>query len=604
MRIRNTLTSALALSFALGTVSPSFAATSTYRSDLVDPSWNIKNDEIPASRPAGLDKIQTIVVIYGENRSFDNLYGNFPGANGVANALAKNEYKQVDRNGAVLATLPEFWCTSGSPNCLQANPATSPAGPSELTGFTQGQTANLANQPFPIDNPRTFRTPESVLTGDLVHRFYNNQMQIHNGNNDMYTAWADSGGFPMAYYANGAAISQMWPVAQKYVLADNFFQAAFGGSFLNHQYLICACAPFQTNPYVVTYGPYANPALYNASYNAGATSVIVPSALTASGVALQTAASSPASALSGAPAYVNDGRLTPPDANGYQHAINTHYPPYAPSDNQTVPGQGYANWNTKSTLGAIPPAGQPLGQVTIGDILDANSVNWAWYAGAWTYAINNPSTAIDSYGSGNTSPATLIPNFQSHHQPFNFYQKFDPIQNPTYRNAHLLDGGLAGANFIADIDAGKLPPVTFYKPQGNLNEHPGYSDPFDGDAHIATIISHLQKSPQWNNMVVIVTYDENGGFWDHATPPQGDAYGPGTRIPAIIISPFAKSGTVDHSPYDTSSVARLILKRFAGTAANPIYPGALLPGLAVRDSALNANGYRRPADFSNALNLQ
>jgi len=83
-----------------------------------------------------------------------------------------------------------------------------------------------------------------------------------------------------------------------------------------------------------------------------------------------------------------------------------------------------------------------------------------------------------------------------------------------------------------------------------------------GDEHLADLISHLQKSPQWKNMVVIVTYDENGGFWDHVAPPKGDRWGPGSRIPAIIISPFARKGYVDHTPYDTTSILRLITKRF------------------------------------------
>ena len=63
-------------------------------------------------------------------------------------------------------------------------------------------------------------------------------------------------------------------------------------------------------------------------------------------------------------------------------------------------------------------------------------------------------------------------------------------------------------------------------------------------------------------MLVVVTYDENGGFWDHVAPPKGDRWGPGTRIPAIIVSPFAKQGYVDHTPYDTTSILRFITDRF------------------------------------------
>jgi phospholipase C len=139
-----------------------------------------------------------------------------------------------------------------------------------------------------------------------------------------------------------------------------------------------------------------------------------------------------------------------------------------------------------------------------------------------------------------------------------------------------------------------LPPVAFYKPQGNLNEHPGYAEVLDGDRHIAEVVDHLRREPQWAHMVVIVTYDENGGFWDHVAPPKGDRWGPGSRIPAIIVSPFAKKGFVDHTPYDTTSILRLITRRFE-------LP--MLPGLAARDAAFDRNGSPPLGDLTAAIEL-
>src|SRR5262249_23024187 len=93
---------------------------------------------------------------------------------------------------------------------------------------------------------------------------------------------------------------------------------------------------------------------------------------------------------------------------------------------------------------------------------------------------------------------------------------------------------------------GTLPQVTFYKPVGRLNQHPGSSDVAAGDEHLSALLERLHKSPQWTKMAIIVTYDENGGFWDHVPPPSGpgwgDRWGPGTRIPTLIVSPFAKRG--------------------------------------------------------------
>jgi len=80
------------------------------------------------------------------------------------------------------------------------------------------------------------------------------------------------------------------------------------------------------------------------------------------------------------------------------------------------------------------------------------------------------------------------------------------------------------------------------------------------------VLERLRKSPQWNEMAVIVTYDENGGFWDHVPPPHGpgagDRFGPGTRVAALIVSPYVKRGYVDHTAYDTASILKFITRRF------------------------------------------
>jgi phospholipase C len=97
---------------------------------------------------------------------------------------------------------------------------------------------------------------------------------------------------------------------------------------------------------------------------------------------------------------------------------------------------------------------------------------------------------------------------------------------------------------------------------GRLNQHPGYTNLAAGDEHIDDVLRRLRASPQWSKMLVIVTYDENGGFWDHVPPPAGDRWGPATRIPAIIVSPFARRGYVDKSSYDTTSIIKFITRRF------------------------------------------
>ena len=95
-------------------------------------------------------------------------------------------------------------------------------------------------------------------------------------------------------------------------------------------------------------------------------------------------------------------------------------------------------------------------------------------------------------------------------------------------------------------------------------------------------------------MLVVVTYDENGGIWDHVAPPPADRWGPGTRIPAIIVSPFAKRGFVDHTPNDTTSILRFISARF---------DLPLLEGIKARDEGLAAHGSPPLGDLTSALSF-
>ena len=118
-------------------------------------------------------------MIYAENRSFDNLYGIFPGANGLGQA-SQESAQQLDRDGTLLPELPPIW------DGLTAKGVTPPV--------TAGRDRAPAERAFAVDDPKGFNQPLAAITRDLWHRFYQNQMQINGGKNDMFVAWADSGG--------------------------------------------------------------------------------------------------------------------------------------------------------------------------------------------------------------------------------------------------------------------------------------------------------------------------------------------------------------------------------------------------------------------------
>ena len=104
-----------------------------------------------------------------------------------------------------------------------------------------------------------------------------------------------------------------------------------------------------------------------------------------------------------------------------------------------------------------------------------------------------------------------------------------------------------------DIEQNALPQVVFYKPIGQYNLHPGYTNVTDGDKHLAELVMKLQASAAYRDMLILITWDENGGHWDHVPPPRRDRWGPGTRIPLIAVGPTVKRGYIDRTPYAISA---------------------------------------------------
>jgi phospholipase C len=392
-----------------------------------------------------LRQLDHIVVIYLENRSFDNLYGEFPGAAGLAAAVGAP--LQVDESGAAYATLPAVPGMGSIPT-------------------------TLGNTPFSIEQ----FVPANVPTRDLVHRFYQEQLQIGGGRMDKFALVSDAKGLVMGFYHTAGL--PLAAEAARYTLCDNFFHAAFGGSFLNHFWLVAARTP------------------------------VFPDA-PASAVAQLDAAGS----------LVRDGFVTP---DGYAintaFSVNTPHPATVPLA-QLVPNQTFA---------------------TIGDRLSEKGISWAWYAGGWNDAV-----------AGHPDPL-----FQFHHQPFVYFTNY--ADGTPAKAEHLKDE----QDFLAALATGRLPAVSFVKPVGIDNEHPGYTDVITGERHVQQLIDAVRSSPHWNHTAIIITYDENGGFWDHVAPPVVDRWGPGTRVPTIVISPFARKGVVDHHRYDTTSILALIEHRW------------------------------------------
>lgn len=429
-------------------------------------------------------RVNHIVVIYQENWSFDALYGQFPGVNGLQNAFN---------------TLPQLDKMTGYAGYIYATPQPLNGGPDLRFPPANGQPA-LPLIPYDL----TRFVSASDTTGDIIHRFYHEQLQIDNGaleaangSMDKFVTWSDNPGLVLSYI--DATEMPEGKLAQQYTICDNFFHSAYGGSFLNHQFLVAAAAPQWLQPV---------PAGFQSSWNP-ATRALKDANLTIDG----------------------------------QYVVNTTYGAQLPHPATTPAAKLLAPINDvdPSAAGYLP---------TIGDRLDEARVSWKWYSGGWNDAL-----------AGRADPL-----FQYHHQAFGYYAKYAPFRpdgslNPatTGPRAHLQDEQM----FLSDIAEGSLPAVAFVKPLGPDNEHPGYASLLRGQQHVADLVQAIQNSRFAADTAIIITYDENGGRWDHVTPPvMPDGWGLGTRVPAIIVSPWTKGGRIDSNQYETVSILKLIERRF------------------------------------------
>jgi acid phosphatase len=538
----------------------------------------------PSKGPLG--NFKNIVVIYEENHSFDNLYGLWGDVNGqhvvgLSDADAAHT-TQVDWTGRPYDCLLQT--DIGLQTSVQTYPIMSatnvkPAG--AVGEQTQSCTQDLSlengtpvhissafgNEPYKIDTyiPATAETCPDLdhlfqytfgirdgfglpggCTRDLVHRFYQEQYQINSGAMNRYITGSDSAAMSFGYYD-----TKQLPIykylhrngAPKYVIADHFFQAAFGGSFLNHQYLIAAAPPL--------FPGGSHSILDSAGYPASVP-LYANTATKVNGTVTQ------ACGLSTTVAGLACG----------DYAVNTVLPAYQP---------------TGTFAAKIPAIDNRSTDMTIGDLLSDHDVSWAYYGGGWDDAsgnvtgrgwtgtatacnADNAAAQNDLAGRGGF-PYCAHKSYQQHHYPFAYFRRYNDPANPDFTatggidRVHLQDE----EDFFAAAANGNLPAVSFVKPLGIENEHPGYASEPDGSDHLIDLIQSVMNGPQAGNTLIVVTYDEFGGQWDHVPPPSNtnnvaahDQFGPGTRIPALLVArSFVRSG-VDHTYYDTLSIMRTI----------------------------------------------
>ena len=515
--------------------------------------------------------IEHVIIIVGENHTFDNLFGTYrpkPGqsidnllSKGIVNADGtpgphfdrarqrigrdENRYQVETFSTGAYATLPQPYTTSG-------------------IGLPQGVPdtrfpANLPNGPYQISK----YVPYAAYTGDPVHRFFQMWQDWDGGKLDKFV-WVEEtigtgsngapfpdGGFnpkegaiSMGFYnmnpftdAKGNAQPGDAPffkaLADQYAISDNYHQPVMGGTGANFQMLISGDMAFFTNTNL-----------------SGTPAVPFANQIENPDPAPETNNYYTQDGYSGG-SYVNCADPTQPGVSAINEVLFKH----GVTKNNCAGGHYYLVnnynmfWNQTSahpgTLGpnsfTLPPQSLP----TIADVMTKNGVSWKYY----------------SADRGN-DPTVFAKSVEGVPLLFHFYCGIcDPltgylnIMKTPSEEAKLQNYGA----FLADLAGGTLPAVSFVRPFEALAGHPADSTTDLYEKFLETLINRVKADPGlWKKTAILITTDEGGGYYDSGYIQPLDFFGDGTRIPFIAVSPYAKKGFVDHTYYDHVSLLKFI----------------------------------------------
>jgi phospholipase C len=472
---------------------------------------NNGHDDRPQDEARTATPIKHLVVIFNENRSFDHYFATYPNA---TNPPGEPVFK-ADRNTPAVNNL------AANPYLLNNN----------------GNFRNTANGSYAANPFRLDRTQAN--TASQNHAYTAEQQAYDNGAADLFPEYTGSGtsGGAGAYgtkalvmgYFDGNTITGLWNYAQHFAMSDN--------------------------AYTDTYGPSTPGALEVFSGQTNGAKAIVGSA-----------------------AVISDG------AGGYTQI------------NDTDPGYDVCS----STTSQVMMTGK-----NIGDQLNAAHLTWGSFAGGFNLQTVN---ANGTTGCARSTYGAVVGGNKADYVPHHmWFQYFASTANPTHARpsstqaigySKTRDGGTADPanhaydlnDFYAAVKAGNYPSVSYIKMSAYQDGHAGNSDPLDEQEGTVSLINFLQQQPDWKNTAVIITYDDSDGWYDHAyaTPtsasydatadqvnghgrcgtgtqpyglndkPVNGRCGPGTRIPFIVISPYAKQNHVSHDRISQASVVRFI----------------------------------------------
>jgi phospholipase C len=228
---------------------------------------------------------------------------------------------------------------------------------------------------------------------------------------------------------------------------------------------------------------------------------------------------------------------------GHYYLLNNYNPGYFGNGNNA-----FTDTSGDNTVFTIPPSSTK----SIGDSLLAAKISWKYYGDQWDNYVPDPyQLNYGAIGSATDEYCNIC-------NPFQYDTSI--MANAAIRTAHIQDT----TNLYADIANNTLPAVSFVKPSGLVDGHPSSSklDLFEG--FVKKIVDAVQANPKvWADTAIFVTFDEGGGYYDSGYVQPLDFFGDGTRIPLLVVSPYAKSGHISHSYSDHVSILKFIERNWS-----------------------------------------
>jgi phospholipase C len=464
--------------------------------------------------------IKHVIIIIGENHSFDNIFGTFQPVNGqkINNLLSEGIVTCSGQSGPNVGLAQQQQATDTttySINPTQTTPYTTLPQPD--TDHALGQPQNVPDTRFPANLPNApFQITKYVpyvnsYVGDPVHRFYQMWQQQNEGKADLYTWVANTaaidGANSMGYYnmCTGDAPNFNF-IGNNYAISDNYHQSLMGGAGANHIMLGTADVVFYSdghgNPLVPPASQIENPnpkpgTNNNYTNDSGTYSNCSDPNQPGTGSILS---------------YLQSLFRSSDCAPGAYYVLNDTLPGYLP------------NGQLNTSASAVPP--QTIR--SIADQLSAKGISWKYY--------------------GQTEGTT------------SFCGVCDPFQYLTSIMTTSLKNNIQDfSNFATDVQNNTLPAVSFIKPDMNNDGHPASSSLSLFESFASKIVNEVISAHEvFKGTAILITFDDSGGYYDSGYVQPLNFFGDGPRVPLMVVSPFVKKGYVDHTYNDHVSIVKFI----------------------------------------------